>query len=96
MHVLHSVLVTGGTFNPCSKKKSISRAIQLHEDSEVCSEGVAGRVEVAEPATGSTLMGETGCGASGMSPLEVCSSTGVKSNSSPEPESSQKLPGTAL
>ena len=53
-------LVTGGTFNPCSKKKLISGAVWLCEDSEVCSEGIAGRVEVAEPATGSTLMGETG------------------------------------
>ena len=58
------------------------------EDSEACSEGVAGQVEVAEPATGSTLMGETGCGASGTSPSGVCWSMGVKLNSSPEPESS--------
>ena len=96
MHVLHSVLVTGGTFDPRSKKKSISGAVRLREDSEVCSEGVAGRVEVAEPATGSTLMGETGRDASGTPPSGVCSSTGVKSNSSPEPESSRKLPGAAL
>ena len=88
MHVLHSVLVTGGTFNPCSKKKSISRAVQLHKDSELCSEGIAGRVEVAEPATGSTLMGETGCGASGSSPSGVCLSTGVKLKSTLEPDSS--------
>ena len=96
MHVLHSVLVTGGAFDPRSKKKSISGAIRLRKDSEVCSEGVAGQVEVAEPATGSTLMGETGHGASSTSPSGVCSSTGVKSNSSPEPESSRKLPGAAL
>ena len=83
LHVLHEVLVTGGTFNPRSKKKSISGAVRLREDSEVSSEGVAGRVEVAEPATGSTLMGETGRGASGTSTSGVCSSMGVKSNSSP-------------
>ena len=96
MHVLHKVLVTGGTFNPCSKKKSISRAIRLCEDSEVCSEGVAGQVEVAEPATGSTLMGGTGRGAFSTYPSGVCLFMGVKSNSSPEPESSQKLPGAGL
>ena len=96
MHVLHRVLVTGGTFDPRSKKKSISGAVRLREDSEACSEGVAGRVEVAEPATGSTLMGETGCGASGTSPSGVCSFTGVKSNSSPELESSRELPGAGL
>ena len=41
-------------------------------------------------------MGETGHGASGTPPSGVCSSVGVKLNSSPEPESSQKLPGAAL
>ena len=96
MRVLHRVLVTGGTFDPRSKKKLISGAVRLREDSEACSEGVAGRVEVAEPATGLTLMGETGHGASGTSPSGVCSSMGVKSNSSPEPESSRKLPGAGL
>jgi hypothetical protein len=97
LHVLHRVLVTGGTFDPRSKKKSISGAVRLREDSEVCSEGIGGRVEVAEPATGSTLLGgETGRGASGTSPSGECSSTPVKSNSSPEPGSSRKLTGAAL
>ena len=43
-----------------------------------------------------TVMGGTGHGASGTSPSGVCLSTPLKSNSSPEPESSQKLLGAAL
>jgi len=68
LHVLHRVLDTGGTLDPHSKKKLISGAVRLCEGSEVCSEGVAGQVEVAEPGTGSTLMGETGRGASSTCP----------------------------
>ena len=96
MHVLHRVLVTGGTLDPRSKKKSISGAVRLREDSEACSEGVTGLVEVAEPATGSTLAGEIGRCACCTSSLADCSSKPVKSKSSPELGSSRRLTGAAL
>jgi hypothetical protein len=96
LHVLHRDLVTGGTLDPRSKKKSISWAVRLHEDSEACSEGVAGLVEVAEPATGSTLAGELGRCACCTSSSADCSSKPVKSKSSPEPGSSRRLAGAAL
>jgi len=98
LHVLHRVLVTGGTLDPRSKKKSISGAVRLREDSEACSEGVTGLclVEVAEPATGSMLAGEIGRCACCTSSSADCSSKPVKLKSSPEPGSSRRLTGAAL
>ena len=95
-HTCMSCIVFWSLGEPSVHIQRKNRYPGLCEDSEVFLEGVAGQVEVAEPATGSTLMGETGRGASSTSPSGVCSSTGVKSNSSPELESSQKLPGAAL
>jgi hypothetical protein len=56
MFCIEFELHTGGTLDLCSKKKSISGAVRLHEGSEACSEGMTGIVEVAEPATGSILV----------------------------------------
>ena len=53
-------------------------------------------MDVAEPATGSTLTGETGHGGSGTSSSGECLSMLVKLKSSPELESSHKLTGAAL
>jgi hypothetical protein len=95
LHRLHIVLVTGCTLDPRTKKKSISGAVRLRENSEACSEGVAGRVEAAEPAVGSTLVGEIGrCSCCPSSSAER-SSKPVKSKSSPEPGSSRRLIGAA-
>ena len=96
MHVLHRVLVTGGTLDPRSKKKSISGAVRPCEDSEACSEGVTGLVEAAEPTTGSMLVEEIGCCTCCTSSSADCLSKGVKSKSSPELGSSRELTGAAL
>jgi len=74
----------GGTLDPHSEKKSISGAVQPHEDSEACSEGVTGLVEAAEPTTGLTLVEEIGHCTCCTSSLADCLSKGVKSKSSPE------------
>ena len=79
LHVLHRVLVTGGTLDLCSKKKSISGAVRPREDSEACSEGVTGLVEAAEPTTGSMLVEEIGRCTCCTSSSADCSSKGVKS-----------------
>jgi len=96
LHGLHIVLVTGCTLDLRSKKKSILGAVQLCENSEACSEGVAGLVEAAEPAVGSPLAGEIGCCLCCTSSLAECLSKPVKLKSSPEPGSSQRLIGAAL
>jgi len=96
LHGLHIVLVTGCTLDPCWKKKLISGAVQLCENSEACSEGVAGLVEATEPAVGSTLVGEIGGCLCCTSSSAECLSKPVKLKSSPELGSSRRLIGAAL
>jgi len=93
LHGLHIVLITGCTLDLCWKKKSISGAVRLCENSEACSEGVAGLVEAAEPAAGSTLVGEISRCSCCTSSSAECLSKPVKSKSSPELGSSRRLIG---